>query len=164
MNTTFTAIVRRTVISTLVTCVMAAALPQAASAEAISDIGTWKLNIAKSSSSHGPMPKNNTLTISRAWGTNHLRAVSKGVDADGNPTESKLIIMYNGKVQAENGDNFSSKRASYSTEEYARWRDGMIVQSGSTKRSPDGKTLTLTTKGVDASGQQVSNVLVYERQ
>jgi hypothetical protein len=163
MNTIMS-IARRTAISTFAACVFATAFSPAAFAEAISDLGTWKLNIAKSSVSHGAMPKSNTLTIKRAWGTNHVTAVSKGIDADGNPTQSNLIIMHNGKVQTPNGDNFSHKHVGYSTEEYTRWRDGKAVQTGSTTRSSDGKTLTLTTRAVDASGQQVRSVLVYERQ
>jgi len=155
---------RRAIVSAFAGCVFATAFFQAASAEAISDIGTWRLNLAKSSYSHGEMPKSNTLTIKRAWGTNILRAISKGIDAQGNPTETKFVIMFNGKVQGANGDNFSRKSVSYTTEEYARWRDGKMLQSGSTKRSPDGKTLTLTTKGLNAQGEHLTNVLVYERQ
>jgi hypothetical protein len=48
------------------------------------------------------------------------------------------------------------------TSRVVRLKDGKEVQRG-TRVVTDGKTLTFTTKGVNASGQQIDNVAVYEK-
>jgi hypothetical protein len=47
---------------------------------------------------------------------------------------------------------------------FTRIKSGRQVQTGSIEVSSDGKTLTVTTKGVDSKGQQINNVAVYDRQ
>jgi hypothetical protein len=39
-----------------------------------------------------------------------------------------------------------------------------VVQTGSHVVSSDGKTLTVITSGTDASGREINNVAVYEKQ
>jgi hypothetical protein len=48
--------------------------------------------------------------------------------------------------------------------EFVRLKDGKEVQRGTRVVSTDGKTLIFSTKGVNASGQQIDNVAVYEKQ
>ena len=82
-------------------------LGSGAFAQSNSDVGTWRLNVAKSKYSPGPAPTSATTKI---------EAVGAGV-----------------KVNTS------------------------VVSS-------DGKTRTVTTTGVDAKGQTVNNVAVYEKQ
>jgi hypothetical protein len=56
------------------------------------------------------------------------------------------------------------KKVNDTTVEFVRLKDGKEVQRGTRVVSGDGKTLTFTTKGVNASGQQIDNVAVYEKQ
>jgi hypothetical protein len=41
---------------------------------------------------------------------------------------------------------------------------GRVVQTGRRVLSSDGKTLTFTQKGINASGQQIDDLVVYEKQ
>ena len=43
-------------------------------------------------------------------------------------------------------------------------KGGKVTTTQTSVVSADGKTRTVTTKGVNASGQQVNNVAVYEKQ
>jgi hypothetical protein len=43
-------------------------------------------------------------------------------------------------------------------------KGGKVTTTQTSAVSSDGKTRTVTTKGVNASGQQVNNVAVYEKQ
>src|SRR5437870_2364867 len=61
-----------------------------------SNIGTWKLNVAKSKFSPGPAPKSQTLKI-EAWGTDGVKFTSDGIDADGKPTHAEFQAKYDGK-------------------------------------------------------------------
>jgi hypothetical protein len=56
------------------------------------------------------------------------------------------------------------KKVDDKTVEFVRLKDGKEVQRGTRAVSPDGKTMTFTTKGVNASGAQIDNVAVYEKQ
>ena len=61
-------------------------------------VGTWKLNLAKSTFSPGPPPKRQTLTF-RAAGP-QWTALLQGVDASGkpiNPDMNNLAITFDGK-------------------------------------------------------------------
>jgi hypothetical protein len=51
-----------------------------------------------------------------------------------------------------------------STVEMSRMKDGKAVQTVIRVLSGDGKTLTFTVTGVNASGQQINNVAVYDKQ
>jgi VCBS repeat-containing protein len=56
------------------------------------------------------------------------------------------------------------KKVNDTTVEFVRLKDGKEVQRGTRVVSTDGKTLTFTIKGVNASGQQIDNAAVYEKQ
>jgi hypothetical protein len=43
-------------------------------------------------------------------------------------------------------------------------KGGKVTPTQTSAVSDDGKVRTVTTKGVNASGQQVNNVAIYERQ
>ena len=51
-----------------------------------------------------------------------------------------------------------------STVEMSRMKDGKAVQTVIRVLSGDDKTLTFTVIGVNASGQQINNVAVYDKQ
>jgi hypothetical protein len=147
--------------------VPAAALPQVGFAQSNSSAGTWKLSLAKSNYSPGPPPRSSTLAF-QVEGQN-LRATAEGIDAQGNPT--KVIhgpYLYDGKsypvVGARAYDAASYKIVNDSTDEITRTKVGKVVQTVTEVLSADGKTLTFTTTGVNASGQQINNVAVYEKQ
>src|SRR5256885_14175104 len=60
------------------------------------NVGTWKLNLAKSKYSPGPAPKSQTMTI-EAWGGDGLKYAADGVGVDGKPTHAEFQAKYDGK-------------------------------------------------------------------
>jgi glucan-binding YG repeat protein len=130
-------------------------------------VGTWKLNLEKSKYSPGPAPKSSTRTT-EAVGQS-FRTTFEGVNGQGNPT--KLVLgpySFDGKPYPVTGspdvDAASYKQTSNTTNEVILTKAGKAVQTATGVLSADGKTYTITNTGVNANGQQVNNVAVYEKQ
>jgi hypothetical protein len=162
---------RRTTLTLTTTALLfsalAMALPQIGFAQSNSSAGTWKLNLARSKFSPGPPPGSSTLAF-QVEGQS-LRAAAEGIDGQGNPT--KVVhgpYLYDGKsypvMGARGYDAASYKIVNDSTDEITRTKLGKVVQTVTEVLSADGKTLTFTTTGVNANGQQINNVAVYEKQ
>jgi hypothetical protein len=146
--------------------VLAAASPQIGYAQGTT-AATWKLNVAKSKFTPGPPPRSSTLTFQTEGQT--LTATTEGIDAQGNAT--KVVhgpFLYDGKSYPVTGapgyDAASYKIVNDSTDEITRTKSGKVVQTVIEVLSGDGKTLTFTVTGVNANGQQINNVVVYEKQ
>ena len=129
-------------------------------------IGTWKLNVAKSKYDPGPAPKTQTLTYEAAGQS--VRITSQTSDARGQQTLIQYTASYDGRdypvFGGEDFDTTALRRIDGFTVEGIRKRGGRVVQTFARVVSADRKVLTITTKGTNASGQQVNNVVVYERQ
>jgi len=128
-------------------------------------IGTWELNLAKSKFSPGTAPKSETRTYVAA-GT-EIKASSKGVGADGKPTASQWTVAYDGKEHPETGspdaDSLLVKRIDSYTTEFTEKKAGKVVTTGTRAISRDGKVMTITTKGTNAKGQTINEVVVYDK-
>ncbi len=128
-------------------------------------IGTWELNLAKSKFSPGTAPKSETRTYVAA-GT-EIKASSKGVGADGKPTASQWTVAYDGKEHPETGnpdaDSLLVKRIDSYTTEFTEKKAGKVVTTGTRAISRDGKVMTITTKGTNAKGQAINEVVVYDK-
>ena len=139
-----------------------------ASAQGELRVGTWELNLAKSTFSPGPAPRRQTLTF-RAAGP-QWTALLQGVDASGkpiNPDMNNLAITFDGKDHPTANVDYDTtawKRSSANKYEVIRKKAGKIVLTSTNEISSDGKTMTITTKGVSANGQSVDNLRVYDRQ
>jgi hypothetical protein len=130
-------------------------------------IGTWKLTLAKSQFSPGPPPKSSTLTFETAG--EGISTTNEGINAQGIPTKGVFGVYFlDGKSYPVTGvpdfDASTYKQVNGSTMEYTRIKAGKAVQTGTRVLSADGKTLTFTTTGVNANGQQINTVAVYEKQ
>ena len=131
-------------------------------------VGTWELNLANSSFSPGPPPKKQTLTF-QAAGPDWM-ALLQGIDASGkpiNPDMYNLAINFDGKdhpTPTVNYDTTAWKRISANKYEVVRKKAGKIVLTSTNVVSQDGRTMTITTKGINADGQSIHNVRVYEKQ
>jgi hypothetical protein len=131
-------------------------------------VGTWELNLAKSTFSPGLPPQRQTLTF-RAAGPQWV-ALLQGVDASGkpiNPDMNNLAITFDGKdhpTATADYDTTAWMRSSANKYEVIRKKAGKIVLTSTNELSKDGKTMTITTKGVNAAGQTVHNVRVYDKQ
>ncbi len=160
---------RRTLTTMALLCLavlLAMALPQVGFAQSNLVGTTWKLNLAKSKFSPGPPPRSQTLSY-QAEGQG-MRGTNEGIDAQGNPTKAVLVIVTDGKSYPVTGvpdfDAASYKQVNDSTMEGTRTKAGRMVQTLTRVLSADGKTLTFTTTGVNANGQQINAVAVYDKQ
>ena len=129
-------------------------------------VGTWKLNVAKSTYSPGPAPKSLTAKIEAAGKGEKLTA--DGVRGDDTPIHVEYTAQYDGKDYPISGsptaDTVSLKRLDANTTERIDKKGGKVTQTVTRKRSSDGKTATVTYKGTDAKGQPFNNVAVFEKQ
>ena len=130
-------------------------------------VGTWKLNLAKSSFSPGPAPKSQTLKI-EAWGDDGLKYAADGVGPDGKPTHAEFQAKFDGKDVPFKGnpdaDTLAYKRIDGNTLEATTKMKGKTTLTAKVVVSKDGKTRTVTQTGTDAQGRTTKNVLVYEKQ
>jgi hypothetical protein len=128
-------------------------------------IGTWELNVAKSKYTPGPAPKSETRTYVVAG--QDIKVSSKGVDGAGKPTAQSWNLNYDGKDRPQTGspdaDTLSVKRVNAHSVAFTQKRDGRVVITGTRTISPDGKVMTITSKGTNRGGQTIDNVEVYEK-
>jgi hypothetical protein len=137
----------------------------AAAAQSDPHVGTWVLNVAKSNYTPGPLPKAQTSVYAAAG--EGLKVTTSGTSADGKPTKGEFSIVFDGKDHPATGnpdwDTVSSKRVDSHSIEFTRKKAGKVVQTGTSVVSKDGKTRTVTSTGVNAQGQKLKNVGVYEK-
>lgn len=129
-------------------------------------LGTWKLDAAKSKSSPGPGPKNQTLKFEAT--KDGIRLTSDGVAADGKSTHGTYVSKFDGKDAPWEGnpdaDMACPKKVDDNSYENTWKMGGKAVMVAKVVVSKDGKTLTVTQTGTNAKGQAVNNLAVYDRQ
>src|SRR5262245_11988881 len=129
-------------------------------------VGTWKLNLVKSKFSPGPPPQSSTLTY-EAVGQG-VKVTVKGTDAEGKPIDFQTTANYDGKdypvTGAPDRDTTARKRIDAHTMETTHKKAGKVVATGTSVISKDGKTITLTEKGINAKGEKFSNTVVFDKQ
>jgi hypothetical protein len=128
-------------------------------------VGTWKLNPAKTKFTTGAAPKDQTVTIA-ATGSD-LDITIAGTAADGSAIASHYTVPAaggTGKIISSPYDGVSSKRASQTERSVSYSKGGKAVYTTHSKLSADGKTLTVTAKGTNATGQAVEGTVVYDKQ
>ena len=129
-------------------------------------IGTWKLNVAKSKYSPGPPPQSQTLKVEPSGQGEKI--TSEVVNADGTRTTTQYTANFDGKDYPLTGsqvaDTVSLKRIDARTTERTDKKGGTVAVTIRRVVSADGKTMTATVKGKNAQGQEMSNVVVFEKQ
>ena len=151
----------------LAMCLLAVQKP-VAFAQGDPHVGSWELNLSKSTFNPGPPPKRQTLYYKENG--KELMALFQGVDGAGlpiNPDASNLTIYFDGK-------DHPTPRAGYDASAWTRIspnkyvvnrkKAGKVVLTSSNEVSNDGRTLTITTTGVDENGRSITNVSVYDKQ
>lgn len=128
-------------------------------------LGTWELNLSRSSYNPGPPPQRDTRVFVQDGDV--IRATSKGVDAAGQPVGAVWTITYDGREHRIGGgtdaDSQRLVRLDRWTTEATLTRNGKVIQTSRREISRDGKTMTVTLTGTSSSGQPVHNVMVFER-
>ena len=127
--------------------------------------GTWILNVEKSTFKVAPGPRGQTRTYSMKDGVESL--VARGVSWDKKPTLVKYSARYDGKdyvmTGSLGGDKISLRRIDSNTTESSQKREGKPAIVATRTVSPDGKTLTVVSKGTTVEGQQIDSTLIFER-
>lgn len=149
-----------------ITLLLAALAPSVVAGAADQHSGTWKMNPAKSKYSPGPAPKSNTVKIDSD--ADNIKLSSDGIDAAGNPTHVEYTAKYDGKdypiTGLPNADTVAIERLDASTIRSTLKKGDQVVMTVTSVISKNGKTRTSTFKGKDAQGQDVNNVVVYDKQ
>jgi hypothetical protein len=151
----------RTIALTLALCFVAVALGFASNP----NMGTWKLNEAKSKLGPGA-PKNNTV-VEEAVGDN-VKVTVDGTDSTGKPTHNEWTGKFDGKdypvTGDPNSDTRSIKKVDERTLEITVKKYGKVTVSRRIVVSADGKSRTVTTSGTDSKGNKVTSTAVYDKQ
>jgi hypothetical protein len=143
-----------------------AAFSQAVAPQSDPLIGNWKLSLSKSKYNPGPAPQSSTMHYEAVG--DGFRDTVTGIDAQGRPTTSVFMMIYDGQFRPTTGvtgyDASAFTRIDDHTILYVRTLRGKVVASGTRVMSRDGKTLTFTGIGLNANGQRYDNVVVMEKQ
>jgi hypothetical protein len=129
-------------------------------------IGTWTLNLAKSTYTPGPAPKSQTRTYAASADGTTLTV--NGIGADGSALSQQSTFKYDGKPYPMTGspdyDAIALKRVNGSTVKSTMTKAGKQVGSTTRSISAHGKVLTLSTKLTGADGKSSDTVAVYDKQ
>ena len=131
-------------------------------------IGTWKLNAAKSKWDPGPPVKTQTRTY---VAVGHALKVSvERVTVDGNLQAYTYTADFDGKDHPvtgqgpSGGDSVTLKRIDTYTFESIFKKTGKVVELSTNVISQDGKSMTITSKGMGPRGQPTNNFTVFDKQ
>jgi hypothetical protein len=130
-------------------------------------VGTWKLNLAKSTFAPGTAPKSATFTVEAAGAG--IKSTVDSVAADGTVAHWGFTANYDGKDNpitgnCPYGDSVASTRIDANTTQNIYKKGGTITVTQKHVVSSDGKTDTITNTGTNADGKTVSSVRVYDKQ
>jgi len=129
------------------------------------ELGTWRLNAAKSKFTPGPAPKSSSVTFSAAG--QGVKAVIDTVGADGSKVHWEYTANFDGKAYPvtgnPDGDMVVARRINPTSIETSYTLKGKATTVNTRVVSADGKTLTVTSTGTNAQGQKINNVQVFDR-
>ncbi len=129
------------------------------------NMGTWKLNEAKSKLGPGAT-KNNTVVYEAA--AENVKVTVDGVANDGKPVHHEWTGKFDGKDYPVTGDPSqdvrSYKRTDDQTLEFVAKKGGTVTVTGRVVVAADGKSRTVTTTATDSSGKKVTSTAIYDKQ
>src|SRR2546429_2325939 len=128
-------------------------------------MGTWKLNKAKSKITPGTA-KNTMVVYSSMLGK--IKVATDGIDANGKPAHAEWSGKFDGKDYPVTGDPNSDAR-SYTkvndrTLRTTNKKNGKVTVTGQIVVSADGRSRTVTLNGTTPKGKKFKNVAVYDKQ
>ena len=151
----------KTLLVTLALCFAAGTICFAADPQ----MGTWKLNEAKSKIAAGT-GKNKTVVYAAAGSS--VKVTIDGTDAAGKPAHNEWTGKFDGKDYAVTGDPTadmrSYKKIDDRTMDFMNKKSGKVVVSGRIAVAADGKSRTVNSNGTDAKGKKFKNTTVYDKQ
>jgi hypothetical protein len=152
-------------IGVAVACAGVLALSGAPGAQADPIVGTWVLNVAKSTFKPGPAPKSGTAVVTPAG--KGFTVAATGVNADGTSSKWGFTTMRDGKDVPVTGnpayDTAATTQPTPTTGTTVYKKGGKVVATSNMVIGADGKTMTLTTTGTDPKGQAINNVVMFDK-
>jgi hypothetical protein len=165
---------------TLAFCFLATAACFAADPQ----MGTWKLNEAKSKFAPG-RPKNTMVLYKDATG-GKVKITTDGIDANGKPTHSEWTGKFDGREYPVTGDPNADMRSYTKVDDrtlnFTAKKGGNVTVNGRVVVAADGKSRTVTTTGTTGTaasggrawqrgdfvteerGKKFKNIAVYDKQ
>ena len=129
------------------------------------NIGTWKLNEAKSKLGAGGAK--NTTVVYEAAG-DMVKITVDGVDSAGKPVHHEWTGKYDGKDYAVTGDSTSDTRSYKAIDDrtltFTAKKGGKVVTTGRVVVAADGKSRSVNTTTTDSSGKKIHTVAAYDKQ
>lgn len=132
-------------------------------------LGTWKLNVAKSTYTGATAPQSEMRT-NEAQG-NAVKVSVEGIAADGSRIAYTFTTDLDGKPVPVTGsgspggaDMVAVKRINSNRHTATSTKAGQVVRTFRDVVSEDGKVLTVVGKATDVNGQIVSVVTVWDKQ
>ena len=129
------------------------------------NMGTWKLNEAKSKIG-ASAPKGDTVVYEPAGDS--VKVTVDGTDSSGSPIHSEWTGKFDGKYYPLSGDPNADSRSAKKTNDHtlavSSKKGDKVVSTGHIVVSPDGKTRTLTISGTNAAGKKYTSTAVYDKQ
>lgn len=129
------------------------------------NIGTWKLNEAKSQIPAGFIK--NTTVVYKADGDS-LKVVTDGFGRDGKPMHTEWTGKLDGKDYPLTGDPSANTRSVTKINDHsmnlANKMNGKVITSGHIVIAKDGKSRTLSVSAPDANGKRINSIAYYDKQ
>jgi hypothetical protein len=152
----------KTIVLTLALCLVTAAVCFAGTGV---QMGTWKLNEAKSKLAPGAA-KNSTVVYEAAG--DNVKVTVDGTDRNGQPAHNEWTGKFDGADYPVTGDPDSDARSYKQVNDHTLSltvkKGGKVTLTGRIVVSADGKTRTVTTSGTDPQGKTIENIAVYDKQ
>lgn len=128
-------------------------------------MGSWKLNEAKSKFTRGTAK--NTVVVYETVG-DQVKVTVEGADAKGKPARNEWTGRFDGKDYPVTGDPTSDmrsyRRVNDRTLEFTVRNNRKVMVTGRVVVSADGKSRTVTTSGTTPKGKKFKNTTVYDKQ
>jgi hypothetical protein len=151
----------RTIALTMALCFVAGAVCLASDVQ----MGTWRLNEAKSKFAPG-VSKNNTVVYQAAG--DEVKVTVDGTDSSGQSTHNEWTGKFDGKFYHVTGDpntdEWAYKQINDRTLELTTKKGGKVVATGRIVVAADGKTRTVTIHQADSMGKTVTSTALYDKQ
>jgi hypothetical protein len=128
-------------------------------------MGTWKLNEAKSKIAAGTL-KNSTVVYEAAGDS--IKVTIDGSAPDGTATHSEWTGKFDGKDYPSTGNSNEDMRSVKQIDDHTLHvtskKGGKVVLTAHVVVAPDGKSRTVTVNGTDAQGKKYKSTAVYDKQ
>ena len=130
-------------------------------------VGTWKINLAKSKYSPANLaPKSTTVKNDAVDGG--VKITVDTVDYTGKALHYEYTVKYDGKDNAVKGDPnrdmTAMKKIDDNTFDQTNKKGGKVTTTSKIVYARDGKSRTITTTGTNPQGVKVNNVVVWDKQ